>query len=54
MTTPSNLLYVILAIFSGQTLQKCYVQVHKQDWCIDGKHRIYWPGLETGEQQAYH
>jgi hypothetical protein len=48
MTIPSNLFYIIHAIFSGQTSQKnviqlchCHVQVYKQDWYIEGKHRIY-------------
>jgi hypothetical protein len=29
----------------------CHVQVYKQDWCIDGKHIMYWRGLETGKDE---
>ena len=30
----------------------CHVQVYKQDRCINGKHIIYWWGLQTGEKRA--
>ena len=55
--TIKSVLYNTCNIFRSDFTQNvihlchCHVQVYKQDWCIDGKHNMYWLGLETGKDE---
>jgi hypothetical protein len=42
-----------IPVYSGFGLDRFHcICIYIQYWCIDGKYRIMWRGLETGERSV--